>query len=301
MHAADSRSAELMVALIANLLPAVALFATSFWSFFPDQSRVPMNGRVPSIPTHHGHPPPPPPSPPIFYSGYVDFIHVGKTGGDSVQAVLTTGAKLANFKLRVFHVKAPYNDTAAVPRPTAILVSVRDPISRLVSAFNWRDPDEGGKVNHRPSENNTNAKATEVDLYTQRGGGGCFNSVNEFAEALWDRSWCGLVARRNLLEPIAHLGMGIAFYTHSSVADLVAMGAPIHLAHTPSLAADLACFFRRVWPHQADHVPPLPNIHTKYKKQNDTYLSPRARSILENMLATEYYLLSELERVAVRC
>ena len=46
---------------------------------------------------------------------------------------------------------------------------------------------------------------------------GCFETANGFANALWDRSWCGVVARRALAEPQvarehSHLGKGLYFY-----------------------------------------------------------------------------------------
>jgi len=129
----------------------------------------------------------------------------------------------------------------------------------------------------------------------------CFSNVDAFARALDDATWCGHVARTSIRAPVGHIGKGLEFYLSHEGTNISALAssAPIFLVRMEHMAADLDCFFRRCVGAQA--APTIPRIHTRYAKQNDTYLSAEARANLDLMLADEYYFARELERHAVPC
>lgn len=143
-----------------------------------------------------------------------------------------------------------------------------------------------------PLPGGRNADPPEVALYQ------CFSSVDEFASALWDRSFCGVIARRNLMEPIAHLAKGLHFHLTENISGLArASLGEVYLIRNERIATDLACLFHSVFHGQA--VPALPFVHAEYPNKNATYLSSAGRRRLESMLASDYYCASELERVSV--
>ena len=234
------------------------------------------------------------PMPPV-----VELIHVAKTAGASIGAVLRRACKrTATCRVRATHME-PYrlpNTSVA-----AIIVALRDPVTRVVSAFNWRHPMLGGHaIRARPVPENQHANQLEVALYQ------CFGAdVDAFAKALWDRSFCGLVARRNLMEPVAHLGAGLHFHLQE-----VALGgmerwvraAPIFVIRFESMRSDLDCVLRHVVPG-VDLPSRLPLLHSQSRGSKNTTaaLSIAGRQRLESLLASEYFLASELERRAVRC
>ena len=69
----------------------------------------------------------PPDLPPIEFT----FVHVGKTGGTS----LSNSLRHSGFCYRVFHL-CQANQTEMMNTP--VLISVRDPLSRLISVWNYR-------------------------------------------------------------------------------------------------------------------------------------------------------------------
>ena len=251
----------------------------------------------------------------------MDFVHVGKTAGSTIEKVLHRGCRKPICQVCTYH-SIPFEYSSPKQPLLAVVVSARDPIDRLVSgesayrgvpqllpidrhqltayrgvsAFNWRHPSGGGEsVRLKPIWGSADAKeggyGPEAELYH------CFADVNSFAEALTERSYCGVVARRNLYEPIAHIGKGLQFYLQTNLTALAKI-APVFLVRQEQLDKDLGCLFDHVFPQQV--LPKqLPHVFDDYPKKNDTRLSPKARATLEELLATEYWLLDELDRLSV--
>lgn len=215
--------------------------------------------------------------------GYsLHYVHIGKTGGSSVGEYLDRND--ASYKQ--IHAKP-------VPRQDACLgsgkwlVTTRDPIDRLVSAFNWRNPRNG-----YGSEYGRNCKSPqEFAMYD------CFKTVDEFAQGLDRDDQCGLIARRNLKWPScsAHVGMGQAFYLRDSINCLRRRS--VLVFRTESLQQDA---------HRAGQMLgfpnpslPLPHEKSEYPLKNETYLSNEGRKKLRTALAEDYRINSILKRIAI--
>ena len=122
------------------------------------------------------------------------FLHVGKTGGTSAIQALNMAkgknyVKNCTLPITVSEVHMDRPDKTVLDSGFPVM-SVRDPIARVVSAFNYRHPARGGNVHHKALPGAPDADPLEVELYS------CFDHVNSFAEALTDATHCGDVARR---------------------------------------------------------------------------------------------------------
>ena len=126
------------------------------------------------------------------------FVHIGKTGGSTIQKFLTDNN--VEYKLVHCHPFTP----KMLPLNAKVIISVRDPAERIVSAFNWRHP-KGGFLAHI-GKNNT---PQEKILYD------CFPNASTYIRALFGGSdTCSRVARESLHGP-EHIGMGYEFYLKS--------------------------------------------------------------------------------------
>ena len=118
----------------------------------------------------------------------VQFLHVGKAAGSTVQDVLNRLTKPGGGKcldVTGVHMHRPHS------YGSKIVICTRDPLDRVVSAFNYRHPYRGFPTIHDKaiSGGAGHPDATEIALYQ------CFNRVNEFAEALSSHGHCADVAR----------------------------------------------------------------------------------------------------------
>jgi hypothetical protein len=105
--------------------------------------------------------------------------------------------KELNFNFSTHHVFDPYASIDC--RHDIYIVSTRDPVSRTISAFNWRHTIGGGG-----DDKGSGPSPTELELYND-----CFpelpGGVSHFAEALGEQTRCGWLARKCIMEPGAHL------------------------------------------------------------------------------------------------
>lgn len=141
------------------------------------------------------------------------------------------------------------------------IIALRDPVSRAISAFNWRHPAHGSALDHTGKDGvkfrasvvrakaalaragHGTALVTEAMLYA------CFDHANDFANALDEPTACGYVARRALASPRAagnvgsnskgaeitgHLPRGFAYYLADVLHLLTATGAYPRLPLPPS-------------------------------------------------------------------
>jgi len=183
------------------------------------------------------------------------WVHLGKAAGGSVRHFLQANgvyagllngvarrcsrkARSARGKLVFYEVHVTKVHATWLRNMDAVVVSLRDPVARLVSAFNWRHLDGGGHV-LRPES----TLALEQQLYS------CYPHVEDFAQAvihnatLHPRSHCARVMENALHPPEElpkhHLSMGLDFY----IGDLLRSGElakiPIYALRSENLAADL--------------------------------------------------------------
>lgn len=169
------------------------------------------------------------------------FIHVGKTGGDTMQQTI----QLVNLNVTVIHT---FNAQQALEDFDIYLVSSRSPVGRTASSWNWMHGDGGGMwdpINLRGRDSTVartkeaNANAEEVNatmkalddalgatLVPVAYNGGFIDKVSEcfpqlpgafdaFAVALSGEGPCSDLARRCMHEPNAgcgHIAFGLGFY-----------------------------------------------------------------------------------------
>lgn len=212
------------------------------------------------------------------------LIHIGKCAGGTVNKFLEHN----NVAVDRIH--------AIVPDPArldaGIVVVLRDPIDRLISAFNWRHPST------RPAEGrhlpHVDHDESEMAFYR------CFDSVNAFAEALDADSTCGQRARDALTQHTKHIGMGYEFYFPASVMAVMRTHR-VFVIHQERLEEDLHNFLK--WND-------IPQIHDRillshsedtaiYPKKGDKYLSQEGRKKLKAHLARDYEIYKELDQMAV--
>ena len=134
------------------------------------------------------------------------FVHVGKTCGGSIDAALHANAELIQktYPGRPAHATVHAH---AVGRDVLngcgerVVISMRDPIDRVVSAFNTlackRDEVDDPEVCVRPAPAETQLRRTN-GTNPPKSLLSCFPSVTRFAEALDDDNVCGEMARRSL-------------------------------------------------------------------------------------------------------
>lgn len=229
------------------------------------------------------------------------LVHIGRSAGTSIRGILRRAPvnfthDHSRFHQQYFH-PADYD---------LFLVATRDPVSRVVSAFNWRHPVGGGPV--------SGLHVAEQELYA------CFpdlpGGVNRFAESLNDETACGEAARRCLHSASAecnHLSWNIRYYTSTGLRDreqdLIgllrnransnASKSVFMISQSANLVSQMASFFDWLCvPPQMRH---LTDTHSndEYQRQNDTYLSERGRQLLTNHLAGDYFAMDELAQYAV--
>eukprot|EP00908_Phaeocystis_cordata_P012304 Transcript_23269.p1 GENE.Transcript_23269~~Transcript_23269.p1 ORF type:complete len:269 (-),score=12.79 Transcript_23269:139-945(-) len=219
------------------------------------------------------------------------FVHVGKAGGDSILSALSRSCKRPGCNLRPQIHMRPVR-LADLAGTSAVVVSYRDPVDRFVSAFNWRHPRGGATVHAmggRPDPTNPTAAKAEIALYR------CFEEPNEAANALWDETWCGVVARQALNEKeVGHIGKGL-FYYFGNVLDMLER-VPIFVVHASSIRSDMACLASKLG---LRFVPP-PHLNSDYARRNRTFLDATGREKLTHALANEYWL-GELIESYSRC
>ena len=222
--------------------------------------------------------------------GCVTFLHVGKTAGSTVRDVLSGLRSLKGG--RCTRVKEVHSEVPRVLGPK-IVMSARDPIDRIVSAFNYRHPSRGFQnIHNKPSPGNPHADPHEVAIYK------CFQHVNELAEALSGEGHCADVARQSfkvqgyVQYKVQFFAQGYEFYAGSGGIDSFVRH-NFTLTHVDTLRDDIAKIAR--WLGCAPPPATLPHVRSKYESKHDTHLSVSGRQNLLDILQDEYRALAHLE------
>lgn len=158
-------------------------------------------------------------------------MHVGKCAGVTVRNTLTMNS------VSVYEYDMAQADIAGMRRK--VIIAVRDPVDRVVSAFNWRHP-SNPSIHHNPMVDGQWEQA-EHELYE------CFSTVGEFADALDPAlsSRCANVVRRMLTGKKAErgrwsmIGDGVSWYLEPLRSQLLAGDFEFRLTRVESLAEDL--------------------------------------------------------------
>ena len=143
----------------------------------------------------------------------VVFVHVGKTCGGSAISFLRRSTNVTEVHLRPV-------DLVDVADASQIVVSVRDPVQRVLSAFDWHRPGNNrtfGRCVHR-KRNDDGGVCADAELYK------CAATADAFAD---------LVLLRNGTDRCALLAK--AFLSSDAGAKL--LGAPLRFARARCSAA----------------------------------------------------------------
>ena len=198
------------------------------------------------------------------------FIHIGKTGGGSIY-------KTFRFRRRVHIRPVEMRDL----RGYNAFIVIRDPIARLISAFNWRKYDQC-------SIHATNCHQNERDLFS------CYRTLNSFAEGAAQEQDCSTLALDVIQHPTesGHIGMGYAYYFHK--VNFTDVKCRLFTARTENLMDGLQDFARLVGhPHRLVTASPR-RVHSSYPQRNDTFVSERGRRNLELVLSADYEIYNSL-------
>ena len=249
--------------------------------------------------------------------GGVVMVHVGKTGGGSLAQYFlsprfrsctadfcwcTTPEELA--------ARGAASSTARAPafcqihlRPVRradvdrkrLLITVRDPVDRAVSAFEFRHPTRGESAVRFPRSD------FELRLYK------CYDSVRAWVGGLDDATGeCGDVARaaidplaveRGGTDRVAHgrssqLDKGLVYYFDAAVRSLLPT-LEYTLVRQEQLEDDARRALRWLgWPAPTAR---FPQAHAAYRARGATDLTAAERRVLAQHLGKEYELLRALE------
>jgi len=219
------------------------------------------------------------------------FVHVGKTGGESAYVAmrrLCHDAPTPVCNVWPVH-NRPVNGIKEL-LGKKVLITVRDPIARVISAFNFRHPIGGFPLEIGKRDWNKNEK----QMYQ------CFDDVNELAHAVRSECPCGRIAQTALLslnDPVGHVGRGYRYYLQFPPQQLA--NVTFMLLRLGHVARDLEHAAR--WVGVTFNLSHLPTIYTSwYPHRNRTFVNATGVAMLSETLRLEYDLLDQLERHAVR-
>ena len=138
-------------------------------------------------------------------SATLALIHVGKTGGSTVQAALEQ-AGIPHTTIHLGLVKPKLFSSACAQSFNHFVFTSRDPVARAISAFNWHSQEMLGPVSIYPGP-------LWSTLYEE-----CFPTANTYAEAMGEEGKCGDLARKCTHEPpelsgCGHISGGPSSYT----------------------------------------------------------------------------------------
>lgn len=202
------------------------------------------------------------------------YVHIGKCGGASLWDVIQRSPVIETAFKRIekIHVRKP-----PILKRARYLIVVRNPISRAISAFNWRYDlvVESAVQNDRFS-----GEHTVLSKY---------GTLDALAKALYRKDGTpNPDAARDFLN-IHHLRENIAFYLTDLIAE-ISEDQIFAVMTTETLDQDIG---------QVLDIATVPRTHDFRSKtpEERLYLSSIARTNLRRFLAEDYACLEELSRI----
>jgi hypothetical protein len=178
-------------------------------------------------------------------------VHIGKTCGSSVCAALSR--KGISFTQVHVHPVTP----KMLHQFDYILITIRDPFDRIVSAFNFHNP-HLASVTHAPQ--------LSTGKYYD-----CFPTVNEYGEQLFAKTGCAPYARRG----IGHMQLGVCAYLGGILDDLKELSDKVILIRTEKCDSDLASALQAIGYSNISLSEDFPHINT-YQKPKEITITPTA-------------------------
>lgn len=147
------------------------------------------------------------------------LVHVGKAAGGTVAKLLQN----ANKPFSHLHVHTL--DRQMIEEYVVIILCLRDPLQRTVSAFNWRDPHQ-----RKIAKSWTTCGTRKHDRFYK-----CFKNIDDYAEKLAEISKCGTIAR----EGECHLEMDTCAYLGGVVDILIKNRRKVFIVDTATIMRDM--------------------------------------------------------------
>jgi hypothetical protein len=189
------------------------------------------------------------------------LVHVGKSCGTSVAAFFQRN-NVSYYEVHMF----PLSDYI-LNEFTHVVIAVRDPINRTISAFNYGDP--------RQAFPGYKFKSGEHILYK------CFNSVDEYANSLLaNKTECEQLAESG--RESGHIAQNICFHIGGMMQHLLAKRPHVYIVDSETCEADVA------WVLESIGVPlkkqKFPHVRNAAKTTESTFLSPSGKENLKIFL-----------------
>lgn len=108
------------------------------------------------------------------------LVHVGKTAGGAVWDMLLK----AGLSVSAIHAHAV--DARMIEEHSAVLLCLRDPVERTISAYNWRSP----------KQRKISAAWAQCGSYGHAQFYKCCQSLDEYADKIMETGRCGTIARQ---------------------------------------------------------------------------------------------------------
>lgn len=163
---------------------------------------------------------------PYDVNGTVLLVHVGKAGGGTLENLFKT----SGVSWQSLHIHAL--DTQMIHGFELIVLNLRDPVQRLISAFNFRNP----RVRRISADWYHCGEGKHKDFYK------CFKTLDEYAEALTADDRCGKLARRGE----CHTELDTCAYLGGVVDELERNKQKVFVVDTSTLMADAEKLFNRL-------------------------------------------------------
>ena len=204
----------------------------------------------------------------------VKFIHIGKAGGSSVDAMLNE--LFQHYRPGgAIHVRQVLPDM--LKPASAIILVIRDPLSRFESAYKWRK--------HMQNYNG--------DPFFERRIFECFPTLSELGAHCLDDTPCARLLRSELLpnQSAGHMGKGIQYYLQK--VDLDAFEERLHVIQNEHLGDDFNRAVSDILNRKVNVT--LPRINSVYKEKNDS-IPERFRDNVREMLHENYVVYEQVKR-----
>eukprot|EP00440_Ansanella_granifera_P033023 gb/GFBE01035827.1/.p1 GENE.gb/GFBE01035827.1/~~gb/GFBE01035827.1/.p1 ORF type:complete len:313 (+),score=16.68 gb/GFBE01035827.1/:1-939(+) len=202
-------------------------------------------------------------------------VHVGKTGGSTFELLLHQ-AKATDWEQ--IHMQ-PLSTTILQGRKQVVFL-IRDPLERIISAFNFHK---------RRVDAGTARKSDDLNTLFR-----CFQTVDAFSRALDENTTCGGIARDRLFNSSSsqHISNGYCFYVGGVLEELAR--ARVSLIYARSLITDAQALLDRL-----GITINATSVHANAAPDDsDKFLSHTGRTKLLSHLAHEYYALHALMRLS---
>lgn len=236
----------------------------------------------------------------------IALVHLMKTAGSTLYTLLVDAG--VNFTQAHKH---NYDVVTSEPFDLYI-VSLRDPLNRTVSAFNYGHWSGGFAPSGRDDGDELPDGGRAARRFYEECFGALPGGLNDFAESLSNEddssldSSCGQLARRAVHEigeaylPFVYIGGGLEMFVGHTNLLWQLREEPqrrVLVVNQESFEEDL----ERLWAALCVLDPPVSlsvNARDDFPRHNDTWRSAKGEANLRAALETEYYLGSELRRMA---